>query len=619
MKDRILIIDDNRAIHGDFQKILGLKEQDSELDELEAILLKGDEVSACTASDGCKTGGCQRYEVSSAYQGQEGLLLVKEAVEQNSPFVMAFVDMRMPPGWDGLETIEHLWQADPELQIVICTAFSDHSWDEMTSRFPNEHRLLVLKKPFDVVEVCQLASALCHKWHAEQTTRMTLHNLEDTVNARTSQMRHELDERRKVEAALRISESEFAAIFETASDGIVIINEDAVIVRCNSAVRQMTGLSAEQLTGASFASLLGNVAGRPCDEAFREFLERVAGNSAQEFELKGIDNAIIPVAISTSEFYIVNTRRFTVTLRDMSEQKQLQRDLYQAQKLESIGQLAAGIAHEINTPMQCVSGNVEFLRNCYERLFQVLDNYQEYLEGPELSWLERKHTMDQLKEQCHYNHIREQAPPAIEEAADAVQKVIEIVRAMKAMSHPGTQEKVPTDVNELVRSATTISRNRWKYAAELKLDLNPQLAHIMALPAELNQVMLNLIVNAGDAVLDKIGEDRNGDGLITIRTRNESDGVLIEVEDTGMGIPDDVKERIFDPFFTTKEVGKGTGQGLAISYDVVVNKHGGRISVETVPGIGTTFTVWLPLDAACSRVTQSSARPVAARELANVS
>jgi two-component system NtrC family sensor kinase len=618
MRDRILIIDDNRAIHGDFQKILELQEQDTELNDLAALLLKGDEVSASIPSNACPTRGCQNYEVSSAYQGQEALTLVKEALDQNNPYAVAFVDMRMPPGWDGLETIGHLWEVDPELQIVICTAFSDHSWDEITSRFPNEHRLLVLKKPFDVVEVCQLASALSHKWHAEQTTKMTLHNLEDTVNARTSQMRHELDERRKMEAALRVSESEFAAIFETASDGIVIINEDGVIVRCNSAVRQMTGMSAEQLIGASFPSLLGNSGGGPCDDVFREFLEKVEGSSSQEFELKGIDNTIVPVAISTSEFEIANMRRFTVTLRDMSEQKQLQRELYQAQKLESIGQLAAGIAHEINTPMQCVSGNVEFLRNCYERLFQVLDNYQEYLEGPELSWLERKHTMDQLKEQCHYDHIREQAPPAIEEAADAVQKVIEIVRAMKAMSHPGTQEKVLTDVNELIRSATTISRGRWKYAAELELNLDPRLPHIMALPAELNQVMLNLIVNAADAVMDKIGEDRSGDGAITIRTRDDSDGVLIEVEDTGTGIPDDVKQRIFDPFFTTKDVGKGTGQGLAITYDAVVNKHGGRISVDSVPGVGTMFSVWLPKDDACSRGSQPTARSVTTRQLATV-
>jgi two-component system, NtrC family, sensor kinase len=608
MSNRILIIDDNRAIHADFRKILELREQDSELDQLSALLLTDEGSAGCPIAPGEKTPGCQKYRVDSAYQGEEGFQLVKEALEQNNPYIVAFVDMRMPPGWDGLETIKRLWSIDPQLHIVICTAFSDHSWNEITDSFPNEHRLLVLKKPFDIVEVCQLASAFSQKWHAEQTTKTTLHNLEEKVDARTSEMRHELEERRRIEEALRASESEFAAIFETASDGIVIVDESGIIVRCNSAVRTLTGKTTEELLGINFAGLLEG-SGK---DQFRDVLNGIAMMPAQECELRGNDEKLKPISMSTSEFHVADRRRFTVTLRDMTEQKQMQRELTQAQKLESIGQLAAGIAHEINTPMQCVSGNVEFLRNCYERLFSVLDIYQEYLEGPERSWAERKETMDRLKKECRYDHIRDQAPPAIEEAADAVKKVIEIVRAMKAMSHPGTQEKVMTDVNELIRSASTISRNRWKYAAELILDLQPELPDILALPAELNQVMLNLIVNAADAVLDKVGQDETGQGKITIRTRGHKDGILIEVEDSGTGIPERIRQKIFDPFFTTKEVGKGTGQGLAIAYDAVVKKHGGSISAESMAGEGTIFSVWLPLNPAVPRDQRPKQRETAA-------
>jgi two-component system NtrC family sensor kinase len=608
MSNRILIIDDNRAIHSDFRKVLELTEHDSELDELSALLLSGDPSSGCQVMPGQTALGCQKYRVDSAYQGEEGYQLVKEAIEQNDPYTVAFVDMRMPPGWDGLETIKRLWSVDPELHIVICTAFSDHSWNEITGSFPNEHRLLVLKKPFDVVEVCQLASAFSQKWHSEQTTRLTLHNLEEKVDARTSEMRHELEERRRVEEALRSSESEFAAIFETASDGIVIVDEYGDIVRCNSAVRKLTGKTVEELTGISFVSLLEG----PGKDQFREVMNNIALVPAQEFELRSSDGKLKPICMSTSEFHVADHRRFTVTLRDMTEQKQMQRELTQAQKLESIGQLAAGIAHEINTPMQCVSGNVEFLRNCYQKLFAVLDNYQEYLEGPELSWIERKETMDRLKMECHYDHIRDQAPPAIEEAADAVKKVIEIVRAMKAMSHPGTQEKVMTDVNELIRGATTISRNRWKYAAELTLELEPGLPDILALPAELNQVMLNLIVNAADAVLEKVEKGESSQGRITIRTRKHKEGVLIEVEDSGTGIPESIKQKIFDPFFTTKEVGKGTGQGLAITYDAVVKKHGGSISADSIAGEGSTFSVWLPINEVVPRESKPKQREAAA-------
>jgi two-component system NtrC family sensor kinase len=608
MSNRILIIDDNRAIHADFRKILESKETDSELDELSAFLLPEDADSGCPVVPGANTIGCQKYRVDSAYQGEEAFQLVKVALEQNDPYAVAFVDMRMPPGWDGLETIKRLWSVDPELHVIICTAFSDHSWNEITSNFPNQHRLLVLKKPFDFVEVCQLASAFTQKWNSEQATQTTLHNLEETVEARTSDMRHELEERRRVEEALRASESEFAAIFETASDGIVIVDEDGVIVRCNSAVRKLTDLSTDELIGIDFASLFEESS----QMQFREALNGIALTPAQEYELRGPEGKLKPISMSTSEFLVADKRKFTVTLRDMTDQKQMQRELTQAQKLESIGQLAAGIAHEINTPMQCVSGNVEFLRNCYERLFQVLDNYQEYLEGPELSWAERKETMDKLKMECRYTHIRDQAPPAIEEAADAVKKVIEIVRAMKAMSHPGTQEKVMTDVNELIRSATTISRNRWKYAAELALELEPGLPDILALPAELNQVMLNLIVNAADAVLDKVGQDESGQGKIVIRTRQHREGILIDVEDSGTGIPESIKQKIFDPFFTTKEVGKGTGQGLAITYDAVVKKHGGSISLESVLGKGTTFSVWLPLNAAAPQDSKSKSNEIEA-------
>jgi PAS domain S-box-containing protein len=610
MSDRILIIDDNEAIHDDYRKLLQSKPIDSGLDELEALLLGGKPI------ENCQTNVRHSIKISSAFHGEEGLVLVQEAIANNDPFAVAFVDMRMPPGWDGLETIEHIWKVDPDIQVVICTAYSDHSWDEIAKRFPNEHRLLLLKKPFDIIEVCQLASSLMQKWRAERNTKYALHNLEDAVEARTSELRHELDERRRMEAALRASESEFAAIFKTASDGIVIIDEDATIVRCNSAVRKMTGKSAEELAGSSFVSLLGEVKDCPPEKIFLDLLEKVDCRSAQELELKGDGQHVVPVLVSTSEFFSGGQRRFTVTLRDMTEQKQMQRELNQAQKLESIGQLAAGIAHEINTPMQCVSGNVEFLRSCYNRLFEVLDRYQEYLNGPELSWQERKEMMDRLNSECRYDHIRQQAPPAIEEAAEAVTKVIEIVRAMKAMSHPGTEEKVVTDVNQLIRSASTISRNRWKYTADLEFDLEESLPEVLALSAEINQVLLNLIVNAADAVVEKVGQDSAIRGKIIVRTRSAKDGVIIEVQDTGCGMTNEVKQKIFDPFFTTKDVGKGTGQGLAITYDAVVNKHGGQIFVDTILGEGSTFSVWLPLEPESRSRAKANGEEFAAAELA---
>jgi two-component system, NtrC family, sensor kinase len=180
---------------------------------------------------------------------------------------------------------------------------------------------------------------------------------------------------------------------------------------------------------------------------------------------------------------------------------------------------------------------------------------------------------------------------------------------MKAMSHPGTAAKVSTNINQVIYDAAAISKNRWKYAAEVEFNLAEPLPDVKALPAELSQVVLNLIVNASDAIGEKLGENSETLGRITITSRAERDGVMIEVADDGNGIPAAIRRRIFDPFFTTKEVGKGTGQGLAITYDVVVNKHGGTIDVDTVPGRGTTFYIWLPCNDEKAAAEELSSEP----------
>lgn len=280
----------------------------------------------------------------------------------------------------------------------------------------------------------------------------------------------------------------------------------------------------------------------------------------------------------------------------LKKSQTLEVQLLHAQKLESMGQLAAGIAHEINTPMQCVEGNVEFLKNCYQRLFNVVDTYANQLQGPDMSRKERQSAMDHLIAESRCDHIRKQAPAAIEEAAEAVQRVIEIVRAMKAMSHPGNSAKSFVDINNLIRSAATISRNRWKFVANVQLELQDSLADVPVMPAEVNQVLLNMIVNATDAIGERYGENGSPQGKIVVRTSEVDSGVQIEIEDDGCGIPEGIQQRIFDPFFTTKDVGKGTGQGLAITYDVVVKRHGGRINVDSTPDVGTTFTIWFPYD-----------------------
>ena len=274
----------------------------------------------------------------------------------------------------------------------------------------------------------------------------------------------------------------------------------------------------------------------------------------------------------------------------------MERQLAQAQKLESMGQLAAGIAHEINTPMQCVSGNVEYLTMSYERIFQFTDGLFELLNSPSFSTETARSELDALAQKHKYNVLREQTPGAVEEASQAVMRVIEIVRAMKAMSHPGRQEMNDTDLNMLIHQASIISRNRYKYVSELELDLSPDLPQIPAYGAELSQVFINLIVNAADAIAERKENEPELEGKITISTIQNGENIEIRVKDNGTGMTEDVRSKVFNQFFTTKDVGKGTGMGLSLTYNIVSSKHNGTVRVESEPNVGSSFVVILPMD-----------------------
>lgn len=269
--------------------------------------------------------------------------------------------------------------------------------------------------------------------------------------------------------------------------------------------------------------------------------------------------------------------------------------LAQSQRLEAIGQLAAGIAHEINTPVHYTGDNLRFLSEQFTGVFWVLDAYfTELAEGaPSKAWAERREEMNNKISAIDFPFLREEVPKAFEAALDGLERVSTIVRAMKDFSHPGAKDKQSTDLNRAVESTVTVCRHRWKYAAELNLELDKKLPRVPCMVAELNQVLLNLIVNAADAIVERHGEGHLGQ--IKVSTRLDGEWAEIRVADNGAGIPDSVRAKIYDPFFTTKGVGKGTGQGLAISRDIIVNKHGGTIDCESKRGEGTEFIIRLPL------------------------
>jgi signal transduction histidine kinase len=466
---RILVVDDNPAIHEDFRKILAASMPVVEgLAQLEAALFGEAEAPAASTT----------FEVDSAFQGQEALELIAAALEENRPYAMAFLDVRMPPGWDGIETAARIWERDSHLQIVICTAFSDYSWSDIRTKLGHTDRFVILKKPFDNVEVLQLADALTEKWRVTEQAESKMGALEQAVEERT----------REIRAANQVLQAEII------------------------------------------------------------------------------------------------------------ERKLLESQLVQAQKLESIGQLAAGIAHEINTPIQYIGDSVEFLRSAVTSIDEVLGQYRQLQSltdaGSSGAILASARAAEEAVE---LDFLRAEIPRAFGRTFDGVTHVAKIVRAMKEFSFPDAHEHSYADINHALQNTLIVSRNEYKLLAGVETHFG-EVPEVKCNVSELNQVFLNLIVNAAHAI-QASGKDA-ATGVIAIRTSAADGAVEVAISDNGCGIAPEHANKVFDPFFTTKEVGRGTGQGLAIARAAVMTRHGGTLRFETEVGRGTTFYVRVPVGGA---------------------
>jgi two-component system, NtrC family, sensor kinase len=433
---RIIVIDDNRAIHEDFRKILAnTNEKSAALDRA------ADALFDATSSSPSHL----QFQIDSASQGQEGYDLTRRAVEVGQPYALAFVDVRMPPGWDGIETIIKLWEVDPDLQIVICTAYSDYSWDEMIAKIGHSDRLLILKKPFDAIEVIQLAHALTEKWRLLQLNKSKFDDLDRMVSARTAEL--------------------------------------------SSANKQL------QI--------------------------------------------------------------------EITERKRLEIELVQAQKMESIGRLAGGVAHDFNNILTVINGYTQLLLT------------------------------DEDPGTPAFTNLRE-----IEKSAE---HAATLTRQLLAFGRKQVLQPKTVSLNRIVLDIEGMLRRLIGENIELAMVLPNDLGLVKADVGQIEQVMINLTVNAQDAMPQG--------GTLTIETRN----ALIDASfvggpaelapgryatlifsDTGTGMPPEVKAKVFEPFFTTKEIGKGTGLGLATCYGVI-KQSGGSISVDSEVNHGTTFKIYLPI------------------------
>jgi signal transduction histidine kinase len=387
------------------------------------------------------------------------------------------------------------------------------------------------------------------------------------------------------------------SLIESAMDAYFATDAQGIVTDCNSMAASLVGRPAQDLIGRPLLSVLPlRVAGGDPVSDVAALLPR--DHTAVQAMLALPDQPPREVEVSASTTTAHGGRWFSLFVRDVASQRRLERQVNQSQKLQSIGQLAAGIAHEINTPTQYVSDNMRFLRDQFASVLRIVDFHAQMLDpaAEPMGWEQRRERLNALIAETDFDFLRTEIPLALDQSLEGLSRVTRIIGAMKEFSHPGSAIKEATDLNQAIRSTAIICANRWKYVADLDFDLDPALPHVPCLAAELNQVLLNLIVNAADAIAEHRPKDR-GKGRIRISTCVRADHAEIRVEDDGGGIPEHVQPRIFEPFFTTKDIGKGTGQGLAICRDVIVNRHGGSIEFQTTPGSSTTFVVRLPLAA----------------------
>ncbi len=493
----------------------------------------------------------------------------------------------------------------------------------MSNRTPNDAKtasaprgwcgvVLVLVLTF----TCMLAYELVKEFTAPQLTKWQSHWLTICVTSFVAalgashalrqqrqmdrrQFLLRLHERQQAESALRRIHEENQNILTSIESLLIGLDGSSRITMWNRVAEDLLGISASAAVGKPFASLALS-----WDV---EYLNRGVRDCLSGKGLVKLDHCVFPrldgnfgslgISMTPLTGRYGSAHGVLILGTDITDRRNLEIQLAQAQKLESIGQLAAGIAHEINTPIQYVGDNVSFLGDAFVDIHEVLDKHRQALRQAKLGTLDEAALaeLERTVAGVDLDYLTLEVPKAIAQAREGVNHVAKIVRAMKEFSHPGSENKVAENINKLIENAITVAGNEWKHIANVVTDLDPSMPQVPCLAGEFNQVILNLIVNAAHAIGDRGQGAAEYTGLITVTTRTQGQWAEIRVQDTGAGIPEAIRSRIFDPFFTTKAVGRGTGQGLAIAHAVIVKKHSGTLTFETEIGKGTTFVIRLPI------------------------
>lgn len=395
--------------------------------------------------------------------------------------------------------------------------------------------------------------------------------------------------------------SRLNAIMNSIPDCIITTDKNLMMLDINNAAEKFLKGSRIRLMKKSILPYISETQAAAyqqlCDRAINDGI-----SSLEEFDFNIDGDETTPTEVKISlfehddEYFLLHLVHDVTRKKERAqEHKHLQEELAQAAKWEAVGQLAGGIAHEINTPSQYIGDNLHFLSESLTQIFTLLQNALELKKlcatDPKCDALNQK--LDHLIKDYDLAYLIEEVPDALKQSSNGIKQISHIVGAMKNFSHPGAKDKEPFNINSSLDTTLTVSRNEWKNIAEIETHFEEDLRPVHCIPGALNQVFLNLIVNAAHAIAAK----SNDLGKITLTTKNSANGIDIYIQDTGCGIAAEHQKDIFNPFFTTKEVGKGSGQGLSIARDIIVKKHKGTIDFQTTPGQGTTFHIYLPENA----------------------
>jgi two-component system, cell cycle sensor histidine kinase and response regulator CckA len=558
---RLLIIDDNPTIHADIKKILCPEA------EMEAEKLTDEEKALFAAESPSANVSC--FHIDSAFQGRDGLGMVQEAAGKGEPYALAFVDVRMPPGWDGVETIRHIWKRFPDLQVVICTAYSDHSWMEIIRQLGHSDNLVILKKPFDNIEVLQLAHAMTKKWDLTRQARIRMDNLDEQVRVRTQELSRanqelqaEVQKRAEIECAMRASEERFERAFRAAAVPMAILHSHTrLIIDVNDSFVALVGWSRAELVGHSLEDLRALSEPVPFNAALQNIREGKPVRNLKCPVRRRIEE-IRETLLSMEPVILGSEDCVLLAMHDVTDQVELEAQLRQSQKMEAVGQLAAGVAHDFNNLLTIIGG----------------------------------HTSLQMSR----NNLDAGLAYALQQVKLAADRAAALTKQLLAFSRKQVMMRKPLQLAAVVQHIHPMLVRMVGESIALECQCQPDLPPVFADEHCLEQIIMNLVVNARDA--------SSSGGVIRIHAEitdvNENDArrshdaragrfLCLSVQDFGSGIETTHLNRVFEPFFTTKQAGKGTGLGLSTVYGIA-RQHEGWVEVASKAGEGSTFTVFLP-------------------------